>query len=87
MRLKSLLGALVLLAFPSSAAHAEPGTDDYPRRIGIDVEHYRFELTLTDATDRIRGRTTVVIRFTASGVTELALRIGGSKGLSRQEAG
>ena len=47
--------------------------DPYPRRVGIDVESYRFELTLQDDTDEIAGRATVVVRFTADGVTELPL--------------
>ena len=47
--------------------------DDYPRRIGIDVERYRFELTLSDETDHVAGRATVSVRFTANGATELPL--------------
>ena len=39
----------------------------------MDVEHYRFELTLTDRDDRIHGRTTVAVRFTANGPRELVL--------------
>lgn len=58
--------SLVLLA-------AAPGPDDYPRRVGIDVESYRFELTLSDATDEIAGRATVTVRFTKEGVDELPL--------------
>lgn len=60
--------------------------DDYPRRIGVDVEAYRFELTLRDDTDRIAGRTTVSVRFTNNGVTELPLDLVGAgedgKGMS-----
>jgi aminopeptidase N len=37
------------------------------------VERYRFELTLSDAQDRIEGRTTVSVIFTNNGVTELLL--------------
>ena len=83
MRLQTLLGTLVLLAVPSSAAHAGPEADNYPRRIGIDVEHYRFELTLTDESDGIRGRATVSVRFTASGATELALDLATSDASGR----
>ncbi len=42
-------------------------------RPGIDVEAYRFELTLRDDTDRITGRATVRFRFTAAEVVELPL--------------
>ena len=44
-----------------------------PSRPGIDIEGYRFELTLRDDTDEIAGRTTVTLRFTADGVTEVPL--------------
>jgi aminopeptidase N len=73
MRLFALLGtALSLMPAPSHAYSVTP-LDDYPRRVGIDVEHYRFELTLTDLDDRIGGRATVFIRFTENGPTELVL--------------
>ena len=50
-----------------------PAIDDYPRRSGVDIENYRFELTLSDETDVVVGRTTVSLRFTNSGVAELPL--------------
>lgn len=50
-----------------------PVLDDYPRRIGVDVERYRFELTLSDEENRIEGRATVSVLFTNTGVTELLL--------------
>jgi len=83
MRLYTFLGAALLLLPSSSLAHVGPPIDDYPRRIGVDVEHYRFELTLTDESDRIDGRATVVVRFTASGVTELALDLATLDGSGR----
>ena len=69
-----LVSALAMGADPV----AEPGEprwrlDDYPRRIGIDVDHYRFELGLSDETDRIDGVATVSVRFTNNGVSELPL--------------
>ena len=42
-------------------------------RPGIDIEAYRFELTLRDDIDQITGRATVRFRFTADGVVELPL--------------
>lgn len=77
-----LFAAFALAAFAPLAAVAERGPDPehrvvapdpYPRRVGIDVESYRFELTLRDDTDEIAGRATVVVRFTAAGLTELPL--------------
>lgn len=61
----------------ATAPPANPSEDDYPRRIGVDVENYRFELTLRDDTDVISGRTAVSVLFTASGVTHLALDLVG----------
>ncbi|MGB1655970.1 MAG: M1 family metallopeptidase [Longimicrobiales bacterium] len=63
-----------------------PLFDDYPRRIGIDIENYRFELTLSDETDIVVGRTIVSLRFTNNGVTELPLDLievgDGDRGMS-----
>lgn len=70
MRILFVASALLL---GTSAGHPVHELDTYPRRIGIDVENYRFELTLDDASDRIVGRATVSILFTANGVTDLAL--------------
>ena len=70
------LMAACLTASTGFAPAAGP-VDDYPRRIGIDVEHYRFELTLSDRTDRIEGRATVTVRFRANGVAELPLDLTG----------
>ena len=46
-------------------------------RPGIDIEAYRFELTLRDDSDQITGRATVTFRFTAEGVVELPLDLVG----------
>ena len=48
-----------------------------PSRPGIDIESYRFELTLRDDTDEIAGRATIALRFTADGVTEVPLDLTG----------
>jgi len=65
------LFALAFLFVPTADTASSP--DPYPRRIGIDVEHYRFELMLSDDTDEIVGNATVLVRFTSSGVVELPL--------------
>jgi aminopeptidase N len=57
---------LVLLAATALA-------DSYHRQSGVDVQHYRFEITVSDGSDEIAGETTVDVRFTATGVTELRL--------------
>jgi aminopeptidase N len=62
---------LVLLVLLTLGADSAP--DTYPRRTGIDVENYRFELTLSDVTDDIVGRATVSLRFRANGVVAVPL--------------
>lgn len=79
-----------LVAVTLGAAGSLPGVgpvddvaaaiDEYPRRIGIDIENYRFELTLRDDSDVIEGRATVSVRFTNAGVTELPLDLVGANG-------
>jgi len=64
---------LVLLLLVPAIMGADTALDEYPRRIGIDVENYRFELTLSDETDEIVGRVTVSIRFRTNGVATLPL--------------
>ncbi len=64
----SVILSLALLAMSLSA-----GADTYPRQSGIDVDNYRFELTLSDDSDEIVGRTTVTIRYSAFDVDGLAL--------------
>ncbi len=49
-----------------------PARDTYPRQ-PIDVEHYRFALTLADSTDRIDGEATVRLRYLADGLTRVEL--------------
>jgi len=62
------LVSLLLLA----AAAAAPAADNYPRQ-PLDVEHYRFALTLTDSTDRIAGEATVRLRLLAPDLRTVAL--------------
>jgi len=46
--------------------------DTYPRQ-PLDVEHYRFAITLSDATDRVTGEATIRLRLLASGIRTVAL--------------
>jgi aminopeptidase N len=80
MRAQWLLA--VSLLWPPTAPGASV-LDGYPRRIGIDIERYRFELTLADDTDVIVGRATISVRFTSNGVGELALDLTGADGQGR----
>ena len=69
MTLRSIgVRALVMLALAASVTRADP----YPRQ-PIDVEHYRFALTLADSTDRITGVATIRLRLLASGVSQVTL--------------
>lgn len=80
--------AVVVMGLMATSSRAEPSPplDDYPRRIGVDVQHYRFELSLSDDTDALEGRATVRVAFTSSGVTELRLDLVG-RGSAAPEAG
>lgn len=46
--------------------------DNYPRQPGIDVQHYVFRVTLTDADNQISGETTIRVRFIEPGVSHIA---------------
>ena len=52
---------------------ATGAVDTYPRQWGIDALNYAFEVTFSDDTDGIEGRTTVEFRFVEDGVGEFAL--------------
>ncbi|MEQ1694009.1 MAG: M1 family metallopeptidase, partial [Gemmatimonas sp.] len=63
----NLISLLLLFA----TGHA-PRIDTYARQ-PLDVEHYRFALTLTDSTDRIAGEATVRMRLLAPNLTTVWL--------------
>lgn len=81
MRLLSCLFlGLGLVATTTGAAR-----DTYPRQPGVDVDHYRFALTLSDSTDAIRGEATVSVRFNRDGLTDFFLDLAtpsGGKGMT-----
>ena len=68
---RARLLVLAFLVLPTLGADTR--LDTYPRRTGIDVENYRFEITLSDDTDEIEGQATVSLRFRANGVVTLPL--------------
>ncbi len=74
---------LAILLAGSHLGAAALAAQDGPSRPGIDIEAYRFEITLRDDTDEIAGRTTVTLRFTADGVTEVPLDLIGRGGDGR----
>ncbi len=81
MRLLSslLLGAGLVATTTASTR------DTYPRQPGVDVDHYRFALTLTDSSDAINGEATITIRFTKAGLTTFFLDLAtpnGAKGMT-----
>jgi len=64
----ALLLATLLFAVPARAQNAPASPRD-----GIDVERYRFALTLSDDSDRIEGGARVRVRFLADTVRTFAL--------------
>jgi len=66
---RATLALMALLAVPAPPAVA----DTYPRQPGLDIQHYVFRITLSDATDEIAGEATVDVRFVRDGVTSLEL--------------
>lgn len=71
--LKRLVLLLALLGFRYGAVLA----DSYPHNPNIDILHYTFEISLSDQTDEIVGKTTVTVRFLASGISEFCLDLAG----------
>jgi aminopeptidase N len=72
-RLLPLFLTVLALALPAAAQFPEApvGPDGY--RPGVDVQRYAFDLTLTDASDRIEGVATIDVRFTSDTLTVLPL--------------
>jgi aminopeptidase N len=76
---------MFLIALLTAAAAAPAGADTYPRQPGVDAIHYVFQLTISDANNQIAGDSTATLRFTAPGVTEVALDLitaAGEKGMA-----
>lgn len=64
---------VALLAFVLVLRLSPAAADTYPRQPAIDVQHYTFRIALDDASDEIRGRATLDVRFVQGGVTTIAL--------------
>lgn len=61
-------------------AAAPAAADTYPRQPGVDIQHYVFRITLSDATDDIAGEAMVDVRFARDGVTSFELDLIGAAG-------
>ena len=70
VRLSSCIVTVVLATVSTSTSM---GADTYPRQPGIDAEHYVFRIGIDDTKPDITGEATVRFRFTAAGVTTVAL--------------
>jgi aminopeptidase N len=57
--------------------HPCPLSAQYPRDRAIDVEHYRFSLSLRDTSDEIEGEAQVTVKFTEAGATSFTLDLVG----------
>lgn len=72
--MKHALAALLALGLVVSPALA---ADDYPRDWDVDVEHYRFHLTLSDESNAIEGNAEITVRFARDGIDEFFLDLVG----------
>ena len=71
-RFSRALCFLALFTSTASVLRADP----YPRQF-IDVEHYRFALTLVDSADRIDGEATVRLRLLKADLSQVTLDLAG----------
>ncbi len=51
--------------------------DTYPRQPGVDAIHYKFRLSLNDASNELQGEATVEFQFLQDNVTEVVLDLEG----------
>ena len=71
LSLKTALASLFLAVTLILNAQAQP-------QPGVDVQHYVFRLTLTDASDRIAGEADVTVQFAGDAARELRLDLVGA---------
>jgi aminopeptidase N len=71
LSIKFALALLLLSALWVLSVRAQP-------QAGVDVQHYVFHLTLTDASDRIAGEADVTVQFNGSVAQELRLDLVGT---------
>jgi aminopeptidase N len=51
--------------------------DTYPRQTGVDVLHYTFRLSFSDASNELQGETTIDLRFLQDNISEVTLDLTG----------
>ena len=70
-----VLGAVLtgLVLAGSMASFAQPASSPTPPHVGLDVQQYDFQLTLTDASNEIVGEATVTVRPTTDTLTAIRL--------------
>jgi aminopeptidase N len=78
----ALATAALTVGAPPAAAQPADGLAPTPPHPGIDVQHYAFDLALSDTTDRIRGTATVRIRFETDTLSTVRLDLVGPPGAS-----
>jgi len=71
---------VIICVVSTFALRAE--ADEYQRQAAIDIQHYRFTLTLSDESDEIRGQAEITIRFTDDGAKSFFLDLTNIKGNS-----
>lgn len=65
--MRFLTFALLLLSFTASA------NDNYPKNPDIDVQHYKFDITLSDETDDIKSTASIDILLKKKDITKIRL--------------
>lgn len=75
----ALLAVMVAPVLAQEAAYDWVG-DHYPKNPGVDILNYRFEIELTEGSDRIDGLATVLARFEEAGQSVLRLDLVGRSG-------
>ena len=54
-------------------ASEDARSDNYPKNLNIDVQHYKFKLWLSDANDSIRAEATLMVSIKKAGVQQIRL--------------
>ena len=65
---RRVTGIIIFILFPLTIS-----ADTYPVNTLIDITHYRFTLTLSDATDEISGTASVHAQFLSNGIRQIRL--------------
>lgn len=64
---------LILFIFSLATCLTVQATDKYPRNPAVDVQHYKFEVTLTDNSDNIQVLASVTTLFRLKGLSQIRL--------------